>query len=157
MKTIIQVLVIGVFFLLCHSSCKTTMPVTSEVQYLGNPNDGVVTINAMGYGKKDEDAKANAFTMGFKTLLFRGIPGFSPLQTPMIADESKARSANPSFFTNFFDNKGYMQFVTKQEETQYIGKTDDKKSRRAKQTFSINYKQLRKHLEQNNVIRKFGL
>ena len=157
MKTIIQALAIGVFFLLCHSSCKTTMPVTSEVQYLGNPNDGVVTINSMGSGRKDEGAKSQAFNSGFKTLLFRGVPGFSPLQTPMISDESKARSANPNFFSNFFDNQVYMQFVTKQEETKYMGKTDDKTNRRAKQTFSVNYKLLRKHLEQSNVIRKFGL
>ncbi len=154
MQTILKTTMFVLVFLL--PSCKTTKPLTvsSETQYISNPNDGVVTLTAVGQGKKEADAIADAFRTGFTTVLFRGLPGFSPLKNPMIANESTALSKHKSFFDGFFNDGNYVQFVTKQEPTTFSG---DKKIKIAHQTFSVNYKLLRKHLEQNNVIRKFGL
>ncbi|MFK8006180.1 MAG: hypothetical protein AB8H03_07410 [Saprospiraceae bacterium] len=158
MKKITPIL-IGSFFLLIFISCKTTssVPLTAEVKYLSNPSSGLISIQSVGYGKDDKVAKKNAFQTAFNTILFKGLPGFSALKNPLINDETKARRANPKYFKTLFEENGYLQFVTNQEVTELLGKGDTKKSRIVKQTFTINYKLLRRHLEQNNIIRKFGL
>jgi hypothetical protein len=155
----VTALLIGISFLLLFISCKITssVPLTAEVKYLSNPSSGLVSIQAVGYGKDDKIAKKNAFQTAFNTILFKGIPGFSALKNPLIKDETKARKANPKYFKNLFDENGYLQFVTNQEVAELLGKGDLKKRRIVKQTFTINYKLLRRHLEQNNIIRKFGL
>jgi len=154
MQTILKMTMLAL--ILSCISCKTTKPATvsSETKYLSNPHDGVVTITAVGQGKKEDEARKDAFRTGFTTLLFRGLPGFSPLKNPLISNEAKALSSHRSFFDDFFSDQNYIQFVTKQDPTRFSG---DRSNKIAHQTFSVNYKLLRKHLEQNNIIRKFGL
>lgn len=149
----------GAIALLPTQSCKSpaAYPSTSEVNYVANPNPGLVTLEATGYGKTQEAAELDTYITAFTTIFFKGLPAFTALRTPMIPNESKARSEHAAYFKKFFDERGYLQFVTGQGGTAKAGKADDGKNKVARRTFTINYESLRRDLEQNGVIRKFGL
>lgn len=158
MLRLLLLLCLGANALFLTQSCKTpSYPATSEVNYVANPNPGLVTVEATGYGKTSQDAEWDAYSTAFNTIFFKGLPAFTALRTPMIPNESKARSEHAAYFKKFFDDRGYLQFVTGQGGTSKSSKADDGKNKSARHTFTINYESLRRDLEQNGVIRKFGL
>lgn len=141
-------------------SCKSSppsIPVVSEVKYLSNPQQGLVTVEAIGYGKNEKVAIEDAYQVAFNTILFKGLPGITSLENPMINNEMKARSANSVYFKQFFERQGYLRFVTQQDTSEFVEKGNNKKSKMVIQIFTIDYNLLRKDLEQNKVLRKFGL
>ncbi len=156
---LIVFLLVALAIYLLLPACKTpaAYPATAEVKFLDNPAAGLIRVEATGYGTTDKDAELDVFNTAFNTLLFKGLPGFSATQKPMLSDESKARSENAAYFKKFFTDRGYMQFVTEQNPAVAAGKADDKKNRLARRTFTINYEALRHDLEKNKLIRKFGL
>lgn len=138
------------------SSCKTTkMPSTSEVTFIESVTENEVTIESIGYGKSESDARVDAFRTAYSTVLFKGLPGFSPLNRPLIPNEISFKNNNPEFFTDFMSNGDYLQFVTGQGSFELLGKSG--KTEVVRQNFSFNYRSLRLYLEQKKVIRKFGL
>lgn len=139
---------------LITASCKTTYS-TSEVTYLANPEAGIISLSAIGYGLTQREAEQETYVTAFNTIFFKGVPGFDALRLPMIEDESKARRERASFFDKFYGEKGYLQFVTEQDNASKTGKADRGKIR-VQRTIAINYEALRRHLEREGVIRKFG-
>ncbi len=138
-------------------ACKVkNYPATAEVRFVDNPSAGLATLEATGYGKSEQEAELYAYTTAFSNIFFKGIAGFTPLQRPMITDEAKAKSTHAQYFRKFFTERGYMQFITQQSSATQLGKADDRKNRVAKRLFTLNYEALRRDLEQNGVIRKFG-
>jgi hypothetical protein len=135
---------------------KKVYPPTAETTYLSNPNPGVVSITAVGYGSTEKEAEYDGFITGFETILFKGLPAFGSLSSAMIKDEAKARSEHQAFFKQFFESRGYLQFVVEQGVMAKLGKSDQPGKIRVQKNFSINYDALRKKLEQEGVIRKFG-
>jgi hypothetical protein len=123
---------------------------------LGNPFQGVVSISALGYGTTEREAEFDTFITGFEAILFRGLPAFAGLRAAMINDESKAKSQHSQFFKKFFDERGYLQFVSEQGKISKLGRSDQPGKIKVQKTFSVNYEAMRKKLEQEGVIRKFG-
>jgi len=118
-------------------------------------NDGQVTVNATGFSKSIADAKLNALQSAFYNVLFRGIPG-SQYSAPLITDE--ASKINDPAVQELLD-KGFNSFVTNSvivEEDKKTRKVDGVKGYQCTLQITINVEGLRKHLEQKNVIRKFG-
>lgn len=159
MRNVLIFICFAAFSWFAGQACKSApaYPSTSEVKYVNNPSQGLVTVEAIGYGKTEAAAELDAFNTAFTTIFFKGLPGFTALRTPMIPDESKARSEHSAYFKKFFDDRGYLQFITNQGGATKAGKADDNRSRMARRTFTINYESLRRDLEQKGVIRKFGL
>jgi len=139
------------------TGCKTkAYPATAETTYLSSPGTGMVNLAAVGYGANEKAAELDTYVTAFSTILFKGLPAFGALKLPMIDNEAKARSEHKAFFIKFFDNRGYLQFVTDQGVLTKLGKADQQGNIRVQKNLSINYDALRRHLEQEGVIRKFG-
>lgn len=140
-------------------ACKTpaSVPVTAEVQFVDNPGSGLVSLSATGFGSSEDLAIENAYFTAFNTVFFTGLPQFTALRVPMVANESKAKSEHGSYFKKFYQNGYYLRFVTERLNPAISKSANDRKMKAAKMTFTLNYEALRKDLEQNNIIRKFGL
>jgi hypothetical protein len=95
------------------------------------------------------DAEKNAF----KVLLFRGVPG-TELNIPLIENESEVTSRYKKYFDDLFVNGKYKTFLMSSTESSNLMKV--KGTKKINVDVKINYNSLRKDLEQNQVIRRFG-
>lgn len=146
------------FICIILNGCKVTnYPLTAEVTFISSTSPGLVTIESIGYGANENLAEINAYTSAFRNILFKGLPDFLPLKRPLVDNEENAKANHPAYFNFFFEERGYMQFVTKQNSITHLGKADDKKNKSVKRSFVVNFESLRKDLEKNGVIKKFGL
>jgi hypothetical protein len=142
---------------------------TSEVTYQDYTGD-ILILRVLGYGGNENTAIEDAQIRAIETLCFRGVPN-SNISKPLIGyNENQLIQQNKSYFNHFF---GYKRFLTFISETSFIGgqtqkviatKIDKKKGNKQDMVDAlvvavdvyINVKPLRKDLEQNKVIRKFG-
>jgi hypothetical protein len=156
-------------FVSCGSKKQVAFFPTSEVTYQDYTGD-ILILRVLGYGGNENAAIENAQIRAVETLFFRGIPN-SSISKPLIGyNENKLLQNNRSYFNQFF---GYKRFLTFISETSFIGgqnqkviatKIDKKKGNKQEMVDAlvvavdifINVKPLRKDLEQNKVIRKFG-
>ena len=125
------------------------------VRYSNESPTGTVSLVSTGFGKNKVESSADAVTNAFYQLLFRGIPG-SQYELPMVNNESDKKN-DPVIKTLL--NGGYSSFVMEnqlQSEEEKIKKEDGVKGRMTTHKITINCDALRRYLEQNNVIRKFG-
>ncbi len=127
------------------------------VKFVGAPGPGSITVECSGFArKKNAKTAKDAYSEAFYTLLFRGIPG-SQYELPMIPDESGKK--NDPVVVALLDG-GYMSFLTegssKSTESK-VRKEDGVKGIMTTYTITINCDALRRYLEQNNVVRKFGI
>lgn len=153
-KTITYLLLVG---LVCVSSCaKKIYPETAEVNFISAPQSGVATFSAVGYGNDKVEAELDSYTTLFNNVLFKGIPAFGGLNLPMVENEQASRSTHQSFYKKFFNERGYMRFISSQGGVEKMGKSDDTKTTKVKKTMTLNYDLLRRHLEDEGIIRKFG-
>jgi hypothetical protein len=122
-----------------------------------NTEEGAVRIVSSGKGSNLPAAYKNAIENAFYTLLFKGVPE-SIQSTPMIPDETYAKSHYATVLSCFENEDCYKQFLT------HAAKQGSKERIRGDKLFNyqvnsdvtINIRALRTYLEQNNVIRKFG-
>jgi hypothetical protein len=148
MRYINLILVISIMMWGCGSTAPTTGEVAKSVE-----RDGVITISAKGYGKKESVAINHAKEQAFINLLFRGIPNTSYSNGGMIGNEQSARNKNPDYFKDFFEKNGLDKFIIKTRQVELFSKKD----KSVKCEITINTESLRNDLVQNRVIRGFGL
>lgn len=142
----------GLLFL---GSCKAKQyPQTAELTYNSNPVSGVIGVTALGYGRNIRDANKDAFRTAFENILFQGIPGFEPMELPMVplAEQESKRS----FFDRFLEEETYLRFISRQDEAVEIGKVQDSRDLIVSKSMNINYRALKKYLQAQGVVRKFG-
>lgn len=121
--------------------------------FIESPGEGLVTLRSDGFGSSLDKAETDAILKGFEAILFRGIPQYTGLSRPMIASESKFRSSHPEWFENFIESGLYQRFI--QED---FGGREllVPKGKRVNREFTINYRNLRGYLEEEELIRRFG-
>ena len=138
--------------------CQEIVPgeFNGQVVFSSVEKNGTITLQSTGFGKKKTESISNALAGAFYNLLFRGIPG-SPYDLPMIPDENEKKN-NP--LIKALLEGGYTAFIV---ENKFISEENKKRKQdgsKGKQTINkitINCDALRKHLEQNGLIRKFGI
>jgi hypothetical protein len=136
------------------SSCSYKTLPTSEVNYLSG-GDGTIAMRAIGIGVNNEDAINDAEKNVFDVLLFRGLPK-SEQKVPLIGtNEAEEKNKHKDYFNKFYSEKRYKTFVMSSIPTNDITKQKGGKKSIATD-IKINLVALRKDLEQNNIIRKFG-
>ena len=126
-------------------------PFTGEVNFLYKEAQGTIAVESTGYGKNQAAAVRDAQINAFNVILFRGLPG-TELNIPLIDNEAKTRGA--SYFKKFFDEGNYKSFMMSSTESSALIKM--KGTNKITVDIKINYNSLRKDLEQNQLIRKFG-
>ena len=114
---------------------------------------GTIAVKSTGYGKTQNDAVTDAQKNAFKVILFKGIPG-TELNVPLIENENEAKSNHDSYFNKLFDQGFYKTFMMSSTESSNL--IQIKGGKKITVDIKINYNSLRKDLEQNQVIRKFG-
>lgn len=136
-------------------SCNSSKTITGEVNYLTQTEPGTLLVSAAGYGKSKPDAIANAQESAVDNLLFRGIPG-SQYHLPMVQNEREARSKHGGYFKNLLEQGGYKSFMMlSEEQTGFSPARKNQKNITVK--VKINVDALRRDMEQQGVVRKFGL
>ena len=112
-----------------------------------------ITLLAEGQAETIDKAVGLAERNAIENLLFKGIPK-SNQEKPMIPNESKAKATNPDFFTTFVNDRGYEEFVISSEVA------DDYLSGKVhfvKQKIVFDLVNLRKYLQAQGIVRKFGI
>jgi hypothetical protein len=121
---------------------------------LVSEQNGTITVRSIGVGKNKTEALNNAEQSVFYTILYRGMPGATEKNALIDIPESEAEKKFSNYLDAFFDNR-YQTFVTT-----VVQNGDVMKEKHGKKSISIdvtiNYTALKKDLEDNQVIRKFG-
>lgn len=143
------------------SSCARPRPVAqrAEVQYV-NAQNGVLTVSAVGSGGSASALQENAERNALEALLFRGIPG-SQQHEPLISEDQQAvYRTQPNYLRSFFNDKQYRRFITRSEADSRVEtsrqRPTDGRGKTQHWLIDINLAALRRDLEANQVIRKFG-
>lgn len=148
--------------LLFFSSCAKTVPTAtqqSRIDYVRNgkvnfitSSKGLFTVSSENTAETMNQAVYFAEINALENILFRGIQGSSQ-ENPMISDEMTAKRENPAALRSLISENGYHIFVTESEVIEKFKGSPITVIQRV--TFDI--PALRKYLEKNNIIRKFGL
>lgn len=146
--------ILGLIVILGLYNCSPKLQTYSaEVNFLYKEAQGTIAVKSTGYGKNQIDAVSDAQKNAFKVLLFKGIPG-TELNVPLIENENNAKSKHEDYFKKFFDERNYKTFMMSSTESSNLIKM--KGTKKITVDIKINYNSLRKDLEQNQIIRKFG-
>ena len=124
---------------------------TGEVVCTGHDNREM-DLHVKATGSSLQDAAFFADISAFENMLYKGIPN-SNQETPLIeAGSNSDRMKN--YFADFFNNRDYLKFISDQNLT-----THDQSGEYhfVEKDITIDVFAFRKYLEDNNIIRKFGL
>lgn len=114
-----------------------------------------VTMRVIGYGKNAKIASVDAENNAIKTLLFAGAQDTS-YRLPFIPDNKETvETKNKDFFGNLYKNE-YKNFIESSIVVTAFGK-DAQKRKCITMDICVRAEQLRAYLENNGIIRKFGL
>jgi hypothetical protein len=112
-------------------------------------------VTATGFGPNEVKAQADAEKAIFETLLFQGIAG-TQHATPMVPNGPASKSQHATFYTTFFDELGYRPFVTNTVALSGLLKLK-KGGKKLDTRILIDINALRRHLEENGIVAKFGM
>ena len=143
------------FFFIVLTSCTTKIPdhYETEVSLLRKTEYGIVALKSVGYGNGRNSATEDAQKKAFFALLYRGIPN-SDYSYPLIENEVTFKNNFPNFNETFFKSAIYKSFIISNTESSNLIITS--KGNKLFLDVTINYDALRRYLEQNSIIRKFG-
>ena len=143
-----------IIFLIILTNCSYKTLPTASVNLISGNNE-VITLRAIGFGFNTEDAIQDAEKNAFNVILFRGLPG-SEVKVGLVGtNETTQIEKNQDYFLKFFKGQRYKTFVMSSIPTSdLIIKKGSKKSIAV--DIKINVVALKRDLEQNNIIRKFG-
>ena len=142
-----------IYMTIANSCSYKTLP-TAEVNYLSG-KEGTITIRAIGIGVNTEDAINDGEKNALNVLLFRGLPESEQKVALIGTNETEEKNKHKDYFNKLYAEKRYKTFVMSSIPT-----TDLIKNKGGKKSIAVDIKinlvALRKDLEQNNIIRKFG-
>lgn len=128
-------------------------PYSAEVNFIGKEAQGTITVKSDGFGNNQYNAVIDAQVNAFKIILFQGIPG-TELNVPLVDNETEATAMNKDFFKIFFKELYFKKHIMSSVEASNL--INVKGGKKITVNVKINFNSLRKDLEQNQVIRKFG-
>ncbi len=135
--------------------CKSTEDYQSNVSIIKKYDSFTYSFSGQGISKNIENCQTEAEKNIFEVILFRGISG-TDLQNPLIENEQISKENNKEFYNDFFDKKKYRNFISSKVEI--IENTKRSKGGyTCSVKFTVNLNSLKSNLEQNGIIRKFGL
>ena len=151
-KTISSFATLILVIMLNGCSTNKSLP-TGEVNYISG-NDGTISMRAIGMGNNEGEATTDAIYNAFDVLLFRGLPESEQKNALVGTNENEERGKHKDYFDGFYKGR-YKTFVMSTIPTGNLIKYKGGKKSMAVDV-KINALALRKDLEQNGIIRKFG-
>lgn len=149
---LLSLLLLSFLFISCGGSKKHSEFTSAKVSYVSNNDRETLTLRSTEVGSSEEEAINKAQKLAFQNLFFRGVPE-SPFNRPLISlNEEEAYEKHRSYLNDFYD--GRMQtFITDSKE--YLNKEGPGTT--ATVDLTINMRALRKDLQNNNLMQKFGI
>ncbi|MGV1012468.1 MAG: hypothetical protein ACOYBS_08470 [Flavobacterium sp.] len=143
------------FVLLVFTGCakKIQAEYSAEVTLQSNDHDGTMTVRCFGYGNNNQTAISNAQKNALSVLMFKGLPG-SELRVPLVDNENESKNSNPTYYKNLFENGYSNTFIISSDIISPL--VDYNNTKRLIVNIKININSLRRDLETNKIIRKFG-
>lgn len=123
------------------------------LSFKNDKNQDNIIFETVGRGKNIDQARENAFENAFYQVLYRGIPN-SYANKPLVNEKNIVNNSQKDFLKSFFDLKYYKSFIISYRELDDVKKI--KKGKELIISIDINYLALKKDLEINGIIRKFG-
>lgn len=138
---------------------EATMAWNYEIEQVATGKKGSVVVKAWSTSNKPEVAAEQAKKNAIHGIIFKGVPEQNriPSKRPLMKD-ANGYETNKAFFDEFFaDGGAYMRFVTL--TTNGVLDAGDilklnKKEYKVGVQVTVNYDELRKHLEQSGVIKR---
>lgn len=143
-----------VILLLLNAGCSIKTLPSAKVNFLSG-KEGTITMRAIGIGSNQEEAIVDAEKNAFDVILFRGLPESEQKIALLGTNETEEKEKNKDYFNKFYNDKRYKTFVMSSIPTSSLIKYKGGEKSIAID-IKINLVALRKDLEQNNLIRKFG-
>ncbi len=139
-----------------HGVAQKEGPPTAQVNYISSPENGTMMVKVIGYGKKKEAAINQGEKTIFEVLMYRGLPG-SPQTQPLIPfdKQSKVKQDHKKYLEEFFDGN-YKTFIMSTNAVTELVKVPKIKYKKITLEVKVNYAALRKELEEQKLVRKFG-
>ena len=143
------------FFCLLFAVCFPQYSPSAQVQYKSQTDAGTITLSTAVFGKETDDRENEAVSSALYTLIFTGVPG-SKYDLPLVPD---ATLRNNTAVKKLLGEGRNEFLILKQliSEDEKISKKKNIQGKNALYEITVNYNALRRYLEQNNVIRKFGI
>jgi len=132
-------------------ACKSTYP-SAEVSYIDSVGKDILIIEAKGYGKNQRVAMNDAEKRAFETLFFKGIPN-SSYRFGMMPDKEIEKQ---HFLQTFFETQKHREFIVASNITSPVSRNQQKKAKELALQVHINTLSLRKYLEHQGAVHKFG-
>jgi hypothetical protein len=126
---------------------------SAEVAFIAKEEQGTIVVRSNGFGKNQKEAIKDAHKNAFSVLLFKGLPG-TELNVPLVPNEYEAKNTHKVYLDNLLENGGLFRYLMVNNADFEPMKV--KGGYATSLVLKINYNSLRKDLEQNGVIRKFG-
>ncbi|WP_299362368.1 hypothetical protein [Winogradskyella sp.] len=150
-KKFLAVIVITSLSISCAK--KITVPLTAEVNVVNEDAHKTIELRSVGFGNNIDEATYDSEKKAFEILFFRGIPN-THIENPLIgANENEILSKHPSYFKSFFESR-YKSFIMSIYQSSPTQKNNGVTS--VVNDIKINTMALKRDLETNNIIRKFG-
>ena len=127
-----------------------------SAECLGVGSEGTQLLKVFFYFKKEKEAGVFAKKNAVDAVLFRGIAAgeLGCLRTPLI--DAAGLEKHADYFEKFFEDGGtYLTFIAASSD-QLTNRVKVGKQYRAAMSISVNLVQLRKKLENDNIIKPFG-
>jgi hypothetical protein len=138
------------------SSCLIRQPTAHQIRFVSEESAGMVKVHSAGLGSNLSEMEQDAQRKAFETLLYVGLPTASTetYRVPLVPNKADMQG-NPAV-KKFFNNREYAQFVSRVDRLEYLKQRVSEGGRVLNYNIVINYTALRRYLEQNDIIRKFG-
>jgi hypothetical protein len=159
-------LTIAVALLIFCTSCNRlvyTEGFTGAGQFINSPNKGVITMKIQGFGRTRKQREYNAINNALKQLVFQGVPGSSIAEQGLIRYNTPEEASAKRVFRQMFETRKDLSFVMRINSSGNVRRTSEQGGVSARvatksvdYTVEINYEALRRYMEDQNVIRKFG-
>jgi hypothetical protein len=145
-------LVLVIFLVICYGCSPKLTKNSAEVNYISSV-DGTITLRVIGDGS-NQKAQESSEVMALNVLLFRGIPESQEKLALVGSNEIEEKEKNKDYFNRLLVGKRYKSFIMSVIPT--TGTYKESGLRRSAFDIKVNTSALRRDLEQNNIIRKFG-
>jgi hypothetical protein len=138
------------------ASCIIRQPTANQIRFVSEESTGMVKVHSTGLGSTLPEMEQDAQIKAFETLFYVGLPTASTetYRVPLVAN--KAEMQGSAAVKKFFNNREYAQFVTLVDRLDFLKQRASEGGRVLNYNIVINYTALRRYLEQNEIIRKFG-
>ena len=142
-------------FLLLSTACSTpkeyTYSRTGEVMCVEN-DSRLVTVTSLHHGSSSDQAQMFAERNALENLLFKGIAGC--YEVPIVADEQASMQTHKAFYDWLITGREYERYIT--DRTAKLASSTGGLVT-IDMTITFDVQALRKEMEKQGVIKKFGI